>query len=155
MGSEFIVRLPILTASNGTAKPAETLRTPTAGRRILVVDDNQDAAMTMTMMLRLMGHEMRTVHDGEAAIEAAESFQPEVILLDIGLPKRSGYDVARHLRDQAWGRSMFLVALTGWGQQEDKRRALEAGFDHHFTKPVDPGALQQLLANISRPPGHD
>lgn len=115
------------------------------GRRVLVVDDNQDAADTLAMLLELMGHETRTAHDGLAALEAASQFRPEVVLLDIGLPKMNGYDVCRRMREEDWGRSAFLVALTGWGQAEDQRKASEAGFDRHLVKPVEESVLQKLL----------
>ena len=97
----------------------------------------------------MMGNEVRTVHDGEQAVEEAAAFRPDVILLDIGMPRLNGYDAARRIREQRWGEGMVLVALTGWGQDEDKRRAREAGFDRHFTKPVDPVDLEKLLSGLS------
>ena len=121
---------------------AATLR----GSRILVVDDNEDSADTLGMMLRLKGNEIRIAHDGIEAVEVAETFRPELVLLDIGLPKLNGYDVARRIRRQSWGRDTILVALTGWGQDEDKRRAQEAGFNYHFVKPMELAALERLLA---------
>jgi CheY-like chemotaxis protein len=96
----------------------------------------------------LAGHDLQTAYDGLEAVQAAATFRPEVVLLDIGMPKMNGYEAARHIREQPWGKSMALIALTGWGQEEDKRRAFEAGFDHHLTKPVDPAALEKLLALI-------
>jgi DNA-binding response OmpR family regulator len=114
-----------------------------------VVDDSRDAADSLALMLQMMGHETRTAYDGLEAVQAAATFRPEVVLLDIGLPRMNGYEVARHVRQQRWGAGMALIALTGWGQDEDKRRALEAGFDHHLTKPVDAAALEELLARIS------
>jgi CheY-like chemotaxis protein len=116
-----------------------------AGRRVLVVDDNQDAADTLALLLELMGHRTRTAHDGLAALDAAAEFEPEVVLLDIGLPKMNGYDVCREMRKQPWGRNIYLVALTGWGQAEDQRKASEAGFDRHLVKPVEESVLQKLL----------
>ncbi len=95
-----------------------------------------------------MGHELRTAHDGLEAVEAAASFRPDVVLLDIGLPKLSGYDACRRIREQPWGESMVLIAQTGWGQEEDKCRAREAGFNFHMVKPVDPAALERLLAGL-------
>ncbi len=146
-GSEFIVRLPVVATpasvdgdSNGEA------RKPVPSRRILVVDDNRDAATSLAMMLQMMGHETRTAHDGLEALEIAAAFRPEIILLDIGMPRLNGYDAARHIREQAWGQSVLLVALTGWGQDEDRRRSREAGFDSHMTKPVDLAELEKLLA---------
>jgi CheY-like chemotaxis protein len=116
------------------------------GRRILVADDNVDAADGLGVLLRLMGNEVRIVHDGMQAIEEAATFRPDVVLLDIGMPRLNGYDAAQRIRKQPWGKAVFLIALTGWGQEEDKRRATEAGFDQHFTKPVDPAVLERLLA---------
>jgi CheY-like chemotaxis protein len=117
-------------------------------RRILVVDDNRDSAISLGMMLSLMGNEIRTAHDGLEAVEKAAAFRPDVMLLDIGLPKLNGYDVCRHVREQPWGKGMFIVALTGWGQEEYKRRSSEAGFNRHLVKPVDPAALEKLLVGL-------
>jgi DNA-binding response OmpR family regulator len=102
----------------------------------------------MAMFLRITGHEVRTVHDGLAAVEEATNFQPNVILLDIGLPKLNGYDAARHIREEH-GDAVLLIALTGWGQEEDRRRSREAGFDHHLTKPIDFDDLDKLLADAN------
>ena len=113
-------------------------------RRVLVVDDNEDAADSLAMLLSAHGDAVRTAYDGEQAIELESAFAPEVVLLDIGLPKVSGYDVARHIR-AARGSSPLIVAITGWGQREDRERAREAGFDHHFTKPVDVDRLMELV----------
>lgn len=117
--------------------------------RVLVVDDNADAADSLATLLGVMGYEVRTAYDGPEAIEAADAFQPSVALLDIGLPKLSGYDIARHVRERR-GASVLLVAITGWGQEEDRRRAREAGFDHHFTKPADFGRLLELIGEELR-----
>jgi PAS domain S-box-containing protein len=146
-GSEFVVRLP-LTPPRVEAPPKSAGPKPAAlrGTRILVVDDNQDSADSLAMVLRLKGNDIRTAYDGLEAVEAAEAFHPELILLDIGLPKLNGYDVARRIRLQAWGRDVILVALTGWGQDEDRRRSQEAGFNFHIVKPVDIAALENLLA---------
>jgi PAS domain S-box-containing protein len=119
-----------------------------SARRILVADDNRDAAESMGMLLRLMGNEVRTVHDGIKAVEEAATFRPDVILLDIGMPRLNGYDAARLIREQRWSNGTMIVALTGWGQDEDKRRATEAGFDRHFTKPLDPATLQKLIGEF-------
>jgi len=123
---------------------------PQERRRILVVDDNEDAALSLAMMLDVMGYEVRTAHDGLEAVRAADEFHPEVALLDIGLPHMSGYDVARHIRGNR-GPEVLLVAITGWGTADDVRRAKEAGFDHHFTKPADPDRLKNILLQ-PRPP---
>ena len=112
--------------------------------RVLVVDDNEDAADSLATLLDVMGYEVRTAYDGPEGIDAADAFQPTVALLDIGLPKLSGYDIARHIRGNR-GEAVLLVAITGWGQEDDKRRAREAGFDHHFTKPADFDALLALI----------
>ena len=112
--------------------------------RVLVVDDNYDAAESLAMMLDVMGYEVRTAHDGLEAVRAADEFQPEAALLDIGLPHISGYDVARHIRKSRGG-EVLLVAITGWGTAEDVKRSMDAGFDHHFTKPADPERLRNIL----------
>jgi PAS domain S-box-containing protein len=151
LGSEFVVRLPVVVESR--AQPmtlgGDTLRSvPAAGRRILVVDDNHDAARTLAQVLKLLGHEARTVHDGGAAVDAAEQYRPELMLLDIGLPVMNGYDVAKEIRKRAWGRDIVIVALTGWGQEGDRRRSQEAGIDNHLVKPVDLATLETLLADL-------
>jgi CheY-like chemotaxis protein len=115
---------------------------------VLIADDNVDAALSLAEMLAVMGHEVVTVHDGLAAVESAGAFRPEVILLDIGMPRLNGYEAARRIREQVGGQKALLVALTGWGHEDDKRRAEEAGFDRHFTKPVAPDALEKLLADV-------
>ena len=149
-GTEVTVRLP-------TAATANTARAPAAGNsapsrpiahRILVADDNRDAAESMGMLLRLMGNEVRTAYDGVDAVEQAEAFRPDLILLDIGMPKLNGYDAAKRIREKSWSAGTMLVAVTGWGQEEDKRRTSEAGFDCHFTKPLDPAALHKLVAEF-------
>jgi CheY-like chemotaxis protein len=112
--------------------------------KVLVVDDNEDAADSLATLLDVMGYSVRIAYDGPEAIEAADEFQPEVALLDIGLPRLSGYDIARHVR-QKRGRDVLLVAITGWGQEDDRRKAREAGFDHHFTKPADFDMLLELI----------
>ena len=109
------------------------------------------AADSLTMMLTMMGHDTQKAYDGLEAVQAAAAFRPDVVLLDIGLPKMNGYEAARHIRQQPWGRPMTLIAVTGWGQEEDRRRALEAGCDEHLTKPVDPAALEKLLAVLAVP----
>ena len=116
--------------------------------RILVVDDNDDSALSMAMMLQIMGHDTRTAHDGESALSTAETFLPEVVLLDIGLPKLNGYEVAQRIREKTWGESMYLIAVTGWGQDEDRQRSSEVGLNLHMVKPVEPAALEKLLATL-------
>jgi CheY-like chemotaxis protein len=147
------VRLPIAAqTSNGEAPVREQADPQEKARyRILIADDNGDAVESMGMMLRLMGNEVRTVRDGAQAVEEAAAFRPDMVLLDIGMPRMNGYDAAQHIRQQRWGSRMMLVALTGWGQEEDKRRAADAGFDLHFTKPVSADDLEKLMAGRFAP----
>jgi PAS domain S-box-containing protein len=146
-GSEFIVRLPVAATvtSESSQFSAGDSTTTRVKRRVLVADDNCDAAASLGMMLRLAGHEVHTVHDGQEAVDAVQWFRPDVAFLDIGMPKLNGYQACRHIRQQPGGSEVVLVALTGWGQTEDKQRALAAGFDHHLTKPVDPTTLRRLV----------
>jgi DNA-binding response OmpR family regulator len=116
-----------------------------AGGRILVVDDNPDAADSLARLLADDGHEVRVARDAEEAMREAVSFRPDTVVLDIGLPDVSGYEIARRIRKELWGQAVRLVALTGWGQEEDRRRSREAGFDEHVIKPIDPAALLTLL----------
>jgi len=149
-GSEFVVRLPILMETpRPSTRPITTGSTTTPTRRILVVDDNRDAAESLAMLLQLMGHEARTVYDGLEAVETATKFQPDVVLLDIGLPRLDGYEAARQIRAQQRDQRLTLVALTGWGLGEDRRRSDDAGFDAHLVKPVEPEALMKLLAELA------
>ncbi len=121
-----------------------------APSRVLIVEDNTGIATMMTALLRRLGHEVRAVYDGEAALTATEEFRPHVVLLDIGLPKLSGYDVARRLRTQPAGSQALLVALTGYGQDSDRQEAFDAGFDEHLVKPVGLDKLQEVLAQARR-----
>ena len=114
-----------------------------------MVDDNQDSATSMAMMLKFMGNQVRVAHDGVEALKAAESFRPQVILMDVGMPRLNGYEATRRIREQPWGRSVTIVALTGWGQEGDLERSREAGCDGHLVKPVSPPDLEQLLAHLS------
>jgi len=132
------------TVSAPGADPQASAAAP-AARRVLVVDDNLDAAEGLAMLLQLKGHQVATAYDGEGAIDAAREFDPQVVLLDIGLPRLDGFEVARRLREEFPNRSMLLVALTGYGQERDRLRAREAGFDHHLLKPVRLELLEQLL----------
>jgi CheY-like chemotaxis protein len=118
--------------------------------RILIVDDNRDGADSLAMMLRLLGNDTRTAYDGEQALVLAAEYQPDVILLDLGLPKLNGYEACRHIRQQPRGKELIIIAQTGWGQDEDRRRTHEAGFDHHMVKPVDPAALIKMLAELQQ-----
>jgi signal transduction histidine kinase/CheY-like chemotaxis protein len=148
-GSEFRVRLPALAeALAADAGEARAASTPYTSRRILLVDDNVDAARSLAKLLRRWGHKVETTHDGPSALEAAHACRPEVVLLDIGLPAMDGYEVAKRLRAQPGFESIPLAAITGYGQDDDHRRSREAGFSRHFTKPVDPGDLQAYLGSL-------
>jgi len=159
-GSEFIVRLPL--AKSPFAEPWPNQSKEKAERpssfsrsRILVVDDNRDTTATLALILERSGHYVHVAHDGLEAVQAAAAFRPDVVLLDIGLPKMNGFEVAKRIRQQRGKGDVALVAVTGWGQQEDRRRAMEAGFDHHLTKPVEMATLMELLAALttaSEPP---
>lgn len=148
-GSEFIVRLPIAAQRISPPIVTDSTNGDAPKHRVLIVDDNRDSARTMALMLNLKGHETRTAHDGLEAIAAAEDFRPTFVLLDIGLPKLNGFEVARKIREQPWGRDIFLAAMTGWGQEEDRRKSTEAGFNAHLVKPVDFGTLAELFAKHS------
>jgi PAS domain S-box-containing protein len=154
-GSAFVVRLPLAPSKDAVdavpAPPPPPRAGPSPPRRILVVDDNVDAAQSLATLLRLGGHEVRVTHDGPAALSEARAFVPEVVLLDIGMPGMDGYEVARRLRRAPETNGALLVAQTGWGQDEDHRRSREAGFAAHLVKPLDPDALEQLLARERRP----
>jgi PAS domain S-box-containing protein len=150
-GSRFIVRLPVIgeQAEAAAAAPASArAREPGRPRRILVVDDNRDAAASLVLVLRTTGHETLTVHDGASALEAAEKYRPEVVLLDIGLPTLNGYEVCRRVRKQPWGKDVVIIALTGWGQHGDRLKSREAGFDGHVVKPVSFDVLMELLDSL-------
>jgi CheY-like chemotaxis protein len=110
------------------------------------VDDNRDGAASLAMLLTVMGNDTRTAHDGLEGVEMAETFRPDLIVLDIGLPKLNGYDACRRIREKPWAKNTVIVAATGWGQEEDRRRSAEAGFDHHLVKPVDAAEVTRLLA---------
>jgi CheY-like chemotaxis protein len=153
-GSEFIVRLPLALdpqpdgadhrpSGDGAAHRARTKF------RILVVDDNLDAANSLAMLLRIKGHDVRTAYDGISALDVAALYKPQVILLDVGLPRLNGFDAARRIRESDYGKNVVLVALTGWGHAEDRRRSKEAGFDHHLVKPADPSELDIVLESIA------
>jgi CheY-like chemotaxis protein len=149
-GSEFCVALPCLVGVGDVAAPsiaAAVAATHHVGCRILVVDDNQDAAVATAVLLEMSGHEVKTVGNGADALASAPVFAPEVVLLDIGLPGMDGYAVAAGLRNTPETRSSCLIALTGYGQPSDRQRAREAGFDHHLTKPADPQDLLELVAS--------
>ncbi len=152
-GSEFIVRLPAVSDSPTQPQTAEEEdKSALQCCKVLIVDDDEDTVTSLSIMLRILGHEVHSAPDGVQAIEAANSFRPDIVLLDIALPKMNGYAVARRIRQEAWGKDMKLVALTGLGQEEDKRRSIEAGFDRHLTKPMEPTALDVLLKELCQSP---
>jgi PAS domain S-box-containing protein len=158
-GSEFVVRLPLLGKDEGgrmrdesaegagAVHPSSFIPHP-SGRRVLVVDDNVDVADSLAVLLRLQGHDVRVAHDGPTALQIAKEYRPELVFLDIGMPVMDGYEVARRMRQEPGLEKVRLAALTGWGQQEDRRRTAEAGFDLHLVKPVEPRVLEELLAEI-------
>ena len=156
LGSEFVVRLPVLvrsghagsdgSQSNGESQPGEESQLP---RRVLIVDDNRDSADSLSMLLELTGNQTYVAHDGVEAVEAAEKHRPDVMLLDIGLPKLDGHEVCRRIREQPWGKAILMIALTGWGQESDRRKSQEAGFNGHLVKPVDYDKLLELLGELT------
>jgi two-component system CheB/CheR fusion protein len=149
-GSRFVVRLPIAVEQGEAARTiyGPDHAGPTSGLRILVADDNRDAASTLTMVLKMMGNDVHTVHDGEQVVLAAAQWRPQVVLCDIGMPKMNGYEACRSIRQQPWGHDMVMIAVTGWGREEDKRQAKEAGFDRHMVKPIEHQALMRMLAGL-------
>jgi len=145
-GSEFVVRLPLGSPSSARDEergaPASEAAKPL---RLLVADDNRDSASTFAALLQASGHEVSVAHTGREAFDLAGKLQPDALLLDIGMPELNGYQLAQRIRGTSWGRAVTLIAITGWGQEQDKRRALAAGFDQHLTKPIDPSHLEALL----------
>jgi CheY-like chemotaxis protein len=151
-GAELLLQLPIVVDAPAPrvadAQPGNASRGPL---RILVVDDNVDGADLLAQMLEAMGNQTRVAYDGEQALAAVGEFRPDVVLLDLGLPKLNGYDVCRQIRAQDCARNVVVIAQTGWGQSEDRQRTRDAGFDHHLVKPIDPRALRALLDRVVRP----
>jgi PAS domain S-box-containing protein len=150
-GSTFRVRLPILPErriDDAQHAPASQGQLAVRTHRVLIADDNSAAATMLSMVVRMLGHDVRTAADGEQAVDIAASFRPHVVLMDLGMPKMDGYEAARQIRRQPWGRRVTLIALTGWGQMEDKQRTSDCGFDHHLVKPAEPAELEQLLARV-------
>jgi CheY-like chemotaxis protein len=145
-GSEFIVHLPIrVWRDDFPTAHLDSLAETHEPRRVLIADDNRDAADSLAVLARLEGHEVTVVYDGEDALAAINSTKPQIAVLDIGMPSLSGYDVARQVRAGIIGPAITLIAVTGWGQHKDKLQALDAGFNHHITKPVETGRLMELL----------
>jgi CheY-like chemotaxis protein/nitrogen-specific signal transduction histidine kinase len=151
-GSEFVVRLPILTKPSEVASPESSTAPESMQRRILIVDDNRDSADSLAMLLEITGNKTYMAHDGVEAVEAIEQYRPEVVLLDIGLPRMDGHEVCRHVRAQPWGKNILMIALTGWGQEDDRRKSQEAGFNGHLVKPVDYDKLLELLGSLTNGP---
>jgi PAS domain S-box-containing protein len=149
-GSTFVVKLPVLESTAAPVLDVPSSEPPHAGprRRILVVDDNRDSANSMAIMLRLMGNDVRTAHDGIEAIETAEEFRPKALLMDLGMPKLNGYEATQRIREQPWGRDMIIIAMTGWGQEADRTQSHEAGCDGHLVKPVNLSDLESLLTEL-------
>ena len=145
-GCTFVVRLPVLERKSTAGRPQTDATQPAPKGRILIVDDNRDGAASLAMLLTVMGNDTRTAHDGLEGVELAEAFRPDLIVLDIGLPKLNGFDTCRRIRERPWAKDTLIVAATGWGQDDDRRRSKEAGFDHHLVKPVDAAELNRLLA---------
>jgi CheY-like chemotaxis protein len=143
--------LPVVLTAEPRPQPPPTETPNSIGRRlrILVVDDNVDSAESLALLLQASGHDVRTAHDGPTALEAALDYRPNVVLLDIGLPRMDGYEVAKKLRQQPFLKNVVLVAMTGYGQDSDRQRSQEAGFAHHLVKPADFGKVQQILAALS------
>jgi CheY-like chemotaxis protein len=154
LGSEFVIHLPrveeVAALTETVAAPEKITALGAAGVRVLVVDDNIDAATSLSYVLALAGYNTAVAHDGNRALEVAETMRPVIVLLDIGLPSMSGYEVARRLRAAPWGRDLRLIAVTGWGHESDRAKSLEAGFDAHLTKPIDPELLLQHIAQAVR-----
>lgn len=149
MGSEFVVRLPILSGPSMVAGDGDGATTESTPRRVLIVDDNRDSADSLAMLLKLTHNEIYVAHDGLEALEEIETNRPEVVLLDIGLPKLDGHEVCRRVREQPWGKDIVFIALTGWGQEDDRRKSEEAGFNGHLVKPVDYDQLLKLLSKLT------
>ena len=148
MGSEFVVRLPILSGPLIVAGDGSGVTQKSVPRRVLIVDDNRDSADSLALLLELTHNEIYLAHDGVEALEAIETHRPEVVLLDIGLPKLDGHEVCRRVREQPWGKDIVIIALTGWGQEDDRRKSKEAGFNGHLVKPVDYDQLLELLSDL-------
>ncbi len=149
-GCEFVVRLPVaIDASHSLSSGGDDEPTTMKSLlRILIVDDNRDIADSLSEMLKMMGNDTRTAYDGQQGVDIASEYRPDVVLLDLGLPKLNGYQACRHIRQQTWGKGVALIALSGWGQNKDRQRSEEAGFDQHLVKPVDPRSLMQVVAGL-------
>jgi len=150
-GSDFTIRLPLPEPASREQRTATARRAvPRTSLRVLVVDDKQDSANSLALLLEMTGNQVRIANDGVAAVREAAEFRPHAAVLDIGMPRMNGYDAARAIRREAWGREIYLIALTGWGQEIDRQRSREAGFDQHFVKPVAPSEILERLAWLER-----
>jgi CheY-like chemotaxis protein len=153
-GATFTVRLPILDLSQSEKpkfqNPTDVSETSTLKRRILVADDNRDVVESFQIMLRILGHEVQTALDGQEAIEKAEQFRPDVIVLDVGMPMLDGYETASRIRQRPWSRDVVLIAVTGWGNDKDKLKSAAAGFDVHLVKPVDATTILEALDQMDQ-----
>jgi CheY-like chemotaxis protein len=145
-GTEFVVRLPALVENGAPIENHQPIAPPATrvSRRILVVDDNVDSALTLATLLELSGNQVDIAHDGLQAVEAANRLRPDVVLLDLGMPKLNGYETCRRIRQEEWSARTVMIALTGWGQEDDRRKTGEAGFDAHIVKPVNLPVLEKL-----------
>ncbi len=152
LGSTFEIRLPITVDIESSVRVTVKDDAPVSRLRLLVVDDNRDSVDSLSTLLRLMGNDVQVAYDGVEAVHVAHTFRPDVVLLDVGLPLRNGYEAAKLIRAESWGREMVLIALTGWGQEQDRKHSREAGFDHHLVKPVDPKALMNLVSELYHGP---
>ena len=150
-GTAFVITMPLCQADATRPSPA-AVDVPHVASRVVIIDDNQDAAHTMLMLVEQLGGSARMAHDPVSGLAAVQEFEPDIVFLDIGLPGMDGYEACRRIRQQPSARHVAIVAVTGWGQPQDKQRALDAGFDAHLTKPVDPTALAKVLAALGRPP---
>lgn len=149
-GSEFVVRLPLDRRKDLRIREPAPAPDISGVERVLVVDDNRDAADTLGALLNLLGVTVCTANDGEAALEAIDAFHPSIVVLDLGMPGMDGYEVARRVRERPGGRDIALIALTGWGQEKDRDLTEKAGFDRHLVKPVDIGTMQAVLASLAK-----
>jgi CheY-like chemotaxis protein len=150
-GAVFVITIPLCEAAAARQAPPQ-IDVPHVASRVVIIDDNQDAADTMSMLVEQLGGSARTAHDAASGLAAVQEFHPDIVFLDIGMPGMDGYEACRRIRQQPSARNVVVVAVTGWGRSQDKQRALDAGFDAHLTKPVDPTALARVLA---RPPSVD
>jgi CheY-like chemotaxis protein len=152
-GSQFTVHLPVIQpALVEPTSPGASMVTRAVRRKVLIADDNHDAAEALSLVLEIAGHDVRVANSGEAALALADLFRPDTLVLDIGMPDLTGYQVAQRLRQQAWAQASQLIALTGWGQDRDRRLALESGFDDHLTKPVESDVLLALIQRSEAAP---